>query len=167
MSVSRLRLSLLHRAGARAGRRGAGILRAAPSATPAAPPAAASAASPAASTVPAPSTAPVAPVGPHAGPYSFADLAAKLLPAVVNVSSSSHVEARANSGPGGGPEVPLFPPGSPFEQFFKDFMDRNRPGGQGGQGVRARDRVRHPRRPPSGRCKASGRASSSIRPASW
>jgi serine protease Do len=49
------------------------------------------------------------------------------------VSSSSHVEARA-SGPGGLPEVPLFPPGSPFEQFFKDFMDRNRQGGHGGPG---------------------------------
>jgi serine protease Do len=77
---------------------------------------------------PAPPAAPVA----HAGPESFADLAAKLLPAVVNVSSSSHVEARANGGPGGLPEVPLFPPGSPFEQFFKDFMDRNRQGGHGG-----------------------------------
>ena len=26
-----------------------------------------------------------------------------------------------------GPEMPLFPPGSPFEQFFKDFLNRNRP----------------------------------------
>jgi serine protease Do len=74
---------------------------------------------------------PAAPVT-HAGPESFADLAARLLPAVVNVSSSSHVEARAGGGPGGLPEVPLFPPGSPFEQFFKDFMDRNRQGGHGG-----------------------------------
>jgi serine protease Do len=77
---------------------------------------------------------PAVPPGTHAGPESFADLAAKLLPAVVNVSSSSHVEARAGGGPGGLPEVPLFPPGSPFEQFFKDFMDRNRQGGHGGQG---------------------------------
>ncbi len=81
----------------------------------------------------APATPPAMPPGTHAGPESFADLAARLLPAVVNVSSSSHVEARA-SGPGGLPEVPLFPPGSPFEQFFKDFMDRNRQGGHGGQG---------------------------------
>jgi serine protease Do len=43
---------------------------------------------------------PAAPVT-HAGPESFADLAARLLPAVVNVSSSSHVEARAGGGPGG------------------------------------------------------------------
>ena len=60
-------------------------------------------------------------------PDSFADLAAKLLPAVVNISSSQHVEARANGGPAAGPEMPMFPPGSPFEQFFKDFLDRNRP----------------------------------------
>ena len=26
-----------------------------------------------------------------------------------------------------GPEIPQFPPGSPFEEFFKDFFDRNRP----------------------------------------
>jgi len=66
-------------------------------------------------------------------PDSFADLAAKLLPAVVNVSSTQKVEARAG-GPSG-PEIPMFPPGSPFEQFFKDFLNRNRPHGQGqGQG---------------------------------
>src|SRR5690242_14512477 len=59
-------------------------------------------------------------------PDSFADLAAKLLPAVVNISSTQEVQARA--GVPGGPEMPLFPPGSPFEQFFKDFLNRNRPG---------------------------------------
>jgi len=62
-------------------------------------------------------------------PDSFADLAARLLPAVVNISSSQTVQAHK-----GGPELPQFPPGSPFEQFFKDFMNRNRPGGQGGGG---------------------------------
>jgi len=62
-------------------------------------------------------------------PDSFADLAAKLLPAVVNISSSQTVTAR--NGPNMGPEVPLFPPGSPFEQFFKDFMNRNHPGDRG------------------------------------
>jgi serine protease Do len=69
----------------------------------------------------------------RAAPDSFADLAAKLLPAVVNISSSQTVTAR-NGGPGAGPEVPLFPPGSPFEQFFKDFLNRNRPGGHNDQG---------------------------------
>ncbi len=28
----------------------------------------------------------------------------------------------------------MFPPGSPFEQFFKDFLNRNRPGQGGGGG---------------------------------
>ncbi|HET6306538.1 MAG TPA: DegQ family serine endoprotease, partial [Rhodopila sp.] len=63
---------------------------------------------------------------------SFADLAAKLLPAVVNVSSTQTITAK--NAPGMGPEMPMFPPGSPFEQFFKDFMNRNRPGGGGGGG---------------------------------
>ena len=63
-------------------------------------------------------------------PDSFADLAAKLLPGVVNISSSTTVTAE-KSGPGAGPEIPLFPPGSPFEQFFKDFMDRNKHQGHG------------------------------------
>ncbi len=65
----------------------------------------------------------------RSAPDSFADLAAKLLPAVVNVSSSQTITAK--NGPAGGPEMPIFPPGSPFEQFFKDFLNRNRPG-QGG-----------------------------------
>ncbi len=61
---------------------------------------------------------------------SFADLAEKLLPGVVNISSSQTVKTE-----GRGMEMPAFPPGSPFEQFFKDFMERNqrqpgqRPGG--------------------------------------
>ena len=58
-------------------------------------------------------------------PESFADLAAALQPAVVNISSTQAAEKRADRG---GPEIPQFPPGSPFEQFFKDFLDRNRPG---------------------------------------
>jgi serine protease Do len=69
----------------------------------------------------------------RSAPESFADLAAKLLPAVVNVSSSQTITAK--SAPGAGPDAPLFPPGSPFEQFFKDFLNRNRPGqGGGGRG---------------------------------
>jgi len=54
-----------------------------------------------------------------AGPDSFADLAEKLLPAVVNISTSQTVKADRT------PEMPQFPPGSPFEEFFKDFMERN------------------------------------------
>ena len=61
----------------------------------------------------------------HPAPDSFADLAQSLLPAVVNVSSSMAAHASADA-----PEMPVFPPGSPFEQFFKDFMNRHHPGGK-------------------------------------
>ena len=65
------------------------------------------------------------PVVARSAPESFADLAAQLLPAVVNISSVQNGQVRADRGP----ETPSFPPGSPFEQFFKDFLDRNKPGG--------------------------------------
>jgi serine protease Do len=67
-----------------------------------------------------------------APPESFADLAERLLPSVVNISTTQMVKAR--QGPGGAPEMPRFPPGSPFEEFFKDFFERNRPDGGGGGG---------------------------------
>jgi len=60
-------------------------------------------------------------------PDSFADLAARLLPAVVNISSSQTLTAQSDR-PGVGPEMPQFPPGSPFEQLFRDFLERNRRG---------------------------------------
>ncbi len=69
-------------------------------------------------------------------PDSFADLAAKLLPAVVNVSSTQASQQAKGGNPNGpgpqaGPDIPMFPPGSPFEQFFKDFLNRGRPGQRG------------------------------------
>ncbi|MEK9726060.1 MAG: Do family serine endopeptidase, partial [Rhodospirillaceae bacterium] len=54
-------------------------------------------------------------------PESFADLAQKLLPSVVNISTTQTVEGRDN------PTMPQLPPGSPFEDFFKEFFDRNSP----------------------------------------
>lgn len=59
-----------------------------------------------------------------APPGGFADLVARVGPAVVNVSTRKDVAA----GQGGQPEVPMpqFPPGSPFEEFFKEFFDRDR-----------------------------------------
>jgi serine protease Do len=76
-------------------------------------------------------------------PDSFADLAAKLLPAVVNVSSTQSAQAAKNTpgGPPAGPDIPMFPPGSPFEQFFKDFLNRNRPGQHGEAPVRPEHRA--------------------------
>ncbi len=61
-------------------------------------------------------------------PESFADLAEKLSPAVVNISTTQTV---ADGGGEEGGEVPMpqFPPGSPFEEFFKDFFDRQGRGG--------------------------------------
>ena len=56
-------------------------------------------------------------------PDSFADLAERLLPAVVNISSTQVTRERSQRGP----EVPQFPPGSPFEDWFREFLERNRP----------------------------------------
>ena len=54
-------------------------------------------------------------------PDSFADLAAKVTPAVVNVSTTQPVERER----GQMPQSP-FPPGSPFEEFFKHFFDQEK-----------------------------------------
>ncbi|MBL4667259.1 MAG: DegQ family serine endoprotease [Sneathiella sp.] len=61
-----------------------------------------------------------------AAPQSFADLAEKLLPAVVNISTTQIVKSER------GGIVPQFPKGHPFEDFFKDF------GGKGKKGERER-----------------------------
>ncbi len=60
-----------------------------------------------------------APVVARGAPDSFADLAQKLLPSVVNISTTQVIKGRET-----GPEIPRFPPGSPFEEFFKEFFDR-------------------------------------------
>ena len=49
-------------------------------------------------------------------PASFADLTEKLMPAVVNISTSTTVVTRTNPFPNF-----EFPPGSPFEDMFKEF----------------------------------------------
>ncbi len=53
-----------------------------------------------------------------ARPESFADLAQEVSPAVVNITTSTVVAQ------GTGPS-PIVPEGSPFEDFFRDFQDRN------------------------------------------
>jgi len=61
------------------------------------------------------------------GPEGFADLAEKLLPAVVNISTTQTVTTRDDM-----PDLDLeFPPGSPFEDFFKDFLEKNHDGQNG------------------------------------
>lgn len=59
-------------------------------------------------------------VPPAGAPLSFADLSEKLSPAVVNISSTQKITQPQP------PEIPdlQFPPGSPFEDFFKDYMQK-------------------------------------------
>ncbi|HTU54780.1 MAG TPA: DegQ family serine endoprotease [Acetobacteraceae bacterium] len=78
----------------------------------------------------APTAAPSFPV-----PPSFADLAARLLPAVVNVASTETLPSSgSSSGPSSGdqgqgePTLPPLPPGSPLQKFFHDFMNHDQGG---------------------------------------
>jgi serine protease Do len=73
----------------------------------------------------------VAPPPAHAADFAstgFADLAEKLVPAVVNISSTQKAMKPEELLQG----MPQFAPGSPFEELFKDFL--NRRGGMGGDG---------------------------------
>ena len=54
-------------------------------------------------------------------PNSFSDLVEKLSPTVVNITSSSLIPNRQD-------QVPKLPPGSPFEDFFRDFLDKDQNG---------------------------------------
>ena len=64
------------------------------------------------------------------GPDGIADVAEKVIDAVVNISTSQTIEAK---GGGEGRAVPQLPQGSPFEEFFDDFFKNRRgPGGKGG-----------------------------------
>src|SRR6266403_56663 len=62
------------------------------------------------------------------GPDGIADIAEKVIDAVVNSSTSQTVEAKAGGGEGRG-AMPQLPPGSPFEEFFDDFFKNHRGGG--------------------------------------
>jgi len=65
-------------------------------------------------------------MGPSAA-FSFADLVAKVSPAVVTISSAHKVEASNQAMP----DLPFdFPKGSPFEEFFRRFREQQRRGGQ-------------------------------------
>ncbi len=56
-------------------------------------------------------------------PGSFADLAESVSPAVVNITTSTNVAT-----PGG--PAPIVPEGSPLEDFFRDFMERQQQDGR-------------------------------------
>ncbi|MGG5823295.1 DegQ family serine endoprotease [Falsiroseomonas sp. HW251] len=92
-------------------------------------------------------------VAPPGAPSSFAPLARRLLPAVVNIQTTQ----AAGSGQRAqrdAPEVPQAPPGSPFEEFFRDFLERNRPGQQPQPG--------QPNRPPQQQRRAQSLGSGFI-----
>lgn len=59
----------------------------------------------------------------RAAPESFADLAEKVSTSVVNITTTTVVEAATD-------QQPIVPEGSPLEDFFRDFMDRNGEGPQ-------------------------------------
>ena len=94
---------------------------------------------------------------PRGAPDSFADLAAKLLPAVVNVSSSQLVTAH-NGGPGGWRRAGYadVPAGLAVRAILQGLPQPQSPGRPEARAATSRRR--------SGGCRASGPASSSIRP---
>lgn len=59
------------------------------------------------------------PVMARGAPESFAELADQVSGAVVNITTTTNVATVSN------PVTPTVPEGSPFEDFFRDFMDRN------------------------------------------
>jgi len=80
---------------------------------------------------PAPAARPALPAAPAAtaatvpanvlpGTTGFADLAERLLPTVVNISTSQTLRR-----PQANPDQPQLPQGTPFDDFFKNFTDRN------------------------------------------
>ncbi len=55
----------------------------------------------------------------YAVPDSFADLVEKLSPSVVSIASTTIIENNSQN------QIPQFPEGSPFDEFFKDYFDRD------------------------------------------
>src|ERR1700719_1063152 len=74
------------------------------------------------------------------GPDNIADVAEKVINAVVNVSTSQSVDNRNSATPS-----PSLPPGSPFEEFFDEFF-KNRRGQQGDNNNNNQNRPNTPRR---------------------
>jgi serine protease Do len=70
------------------------------------------------------------------GPDGIADVAEKVIDAVVNISTTQTVEAKGGGGGGDRNTMPQLPPGSPFEEFFDDFFKNRRgPGGDKNGGM--------------------------------
>jgi len=79
-----------------------------------------------------------APVSAQSGPPGFGDLAEQQIKTVVNISTTqTRPQGSPGRGPGGAPgqgqgpgqgpggqDLPEFPPGSPFEEFFRQFREQ-------------------------------------------
>jgi len=52
-------------------------------------------------------------------PEGFADLVDELIPSVVSIASTTIIKKPNNN------EIPQFPEGSPFDEFFKDYFDND------------------------------------------
>jgi serine protease Do len=61
------------------------------------------------------------------GPEAIADVAEKVIDAVVNISTSQSADARQTPQS----QMPQLPPGSPFEEFFEEFFKNRRGPGEG------------------------------------
>ena len=57
----------------------------------------------------------------YSHPSSFADLVENLSPAVVSIASTTIVENNNSQN-----QMPQFPEGSPFDEFFKDYFENER-----------------------------------------
>ena len=57
----------------------------------------------------------------QANPQGFADVVARISPSVVSISSVQKIKEKTMI-------APKFPSGSPFEEFFKDFIDQSHQG---------------------------------------
>ena len=62
----------------------------------------------------------VAPAAARDAPESFADLVDKLMPTVVNITTTQNVPQQGQRLR----DMPQLPPGSPFEELFKEFFDK-------------------------------------------
>ncbi|MBS0546752.1 MAG: DegQ family serine endoprotease [Proteobacteria bacterium] len=62
----------------------------------------------------------VAPAAARDAPQSFADLVDKLMPSVVNITTTQNVPQKGERLR----DMPQLPPGSPFEELFKEFFDK-------------------------------------------
>jgi len=68
------------------------------------------------------------------GPENIADVAERVIDAVVNISTSQSVDSKVGA-------MPQLPPGSPFEEFFEEFFKNRRGGGGDQKAERAPHRV--------------------------